>query len=142
MVVDASVAVKWYVPEAGSGHAAALLDEGEALLAPDLLVAEFGNAVWKKIRTGELRPGEGEAIVRAFLSALPVTLHPSPMLLQGAWEIAARFRRTIYDALYLALAVAEDCPFITADETLVRAVRATPLGKFVRPLSSWTFSQS
>jgi predicted nucleic acid-binding protein len=142
VVVDASVAVKWYVPETGSRQAAAMLGEGMPLLAPDLLLAEFGNTVWKKTRRGELTPDEGMAIVRAFLSTLPVTLHPSTVLLPGAWEIAVKFGRTIYDALYLALAVAEDCPLITADERLAQAIRTTTLSDFVKPLSSWISSQT
>lgn len=135
VVVDASVAVKWYVPERGSAEAAALLEGGSHLIAPDLLVPEFGNTLWKKSIRGELRAGEARTIVGAFLAVPPVTLHSSALLLQAALEIALKFGRTAYDALYLALAVAEDCPFITADDTLVRAVRRTAMREFVRPLS-------
>lgn len=141
-VVDASVAVKWYVPEPGSEPAATLLAGPVRLLAPDLLVSEFGNTVWKKTIRGELKPGEAKTIVRAFLSALPVNLHPSAVLLQAALEIALRFRRSIYDATYLALAVAEDCPFITADETLVRAFRDSAMRELIRPLAQWNSSRS
>lgn len=141
-VVDASVAVKWYVPESGSSRAVALLDAHIRLLAPDLLVSEFGNTVWKKARRGELSTAEGTAIVRAFQTATPVTLRPSLDLLLPAWEIALRLRRTVCDAIYLALAVAEDCPFITADDALARALRRTPLGEFISPLTSWTSSPS
>lgn len=141
-IVDASVTVKWYVPEPGSQAAAALLDSPIRLLAPDLLVPEFGNTVWKKTIRGELGTGEARTIVRAFLSALPVTLHPSTLLLQAACDIALRFRRTVYDATYLALAIAENCTFVTADETLVRAIRATALREFIRPLAQWNSSRT
>ena len=47
LVVDASIAVKWYVPEANSTQAAAILESGAELLAPDLLVAEVGKVLWK-----------------------------------------------------------------------------------------------
>jgi len=142
LVVDASVAVKWYVPESGSQRAAALLDGPAQLLAPDLLVPEFGNAVWKKTQRGELRAEEGAAIVRAFLAAPPVTLRSSTVLLQAAWEIARRFRRSVYDAVYLALAMAEDCPVVTADDALARTMRATTLREFVTTLAQWTSSPS
>lgn len=142
LVVDASVVVKCYVPEDGSPAAVALLGGAGRLLAPDLLVAEFGNTLWKKTRRGELTRDEGDAIVQAFLTAAPVTLYASTALLQPAWELAREFRRTIYDALYLALAVAQDCPFITADAALVRTLHGTPLQDFVKPLTSWTSSKT
>jgi predicted nucleic acid-binding protein len=142
LVVDASVAVKWYVPEPGSPAAAALLGGSARLLAPDLLVAEFGNTLWKKTRRGELKGDEGDAIVRAFLGAPPVAFYASTALLQPAWEMARRFRRTVYDALYLALAVAENCPFVTADAALARSIHATPLRDFVVSLTAWTSSRT
>ena len=58
LVIDASVAVKWVVPEPGSGHAEILIDHG--LVAPDLIYAECANVFWKKVRRGELT--ENEAI--------------------------------------------------------------------------------
>lgn len=133
-VVDASVAVKWYVPERASAQAVALLEGGSQLLAPDLLVPEFGNALWRKTVRGELGPREASEIMRAFLALPPLTFHPSALLLQAGMDIALEFRRTAYDALYLALAVAEDCPLITADATLLRALRGTSMREFVQPL--------
>ena len=53
-VIDASVAVKWFVPEVHSEHALRLLRKKFALLAPELIQAEFGNILWKKCRAGEL----------------------------------------------------------------------------------------
>ena len=135
LVVDASVAVKWYVPEGDSAKASALLGRGERLLAPDLLTAEMGNILWKKVRRGELTTDEAEAIVDAFLSTSPLTLYPSHRLLRGAFDIATAFQRSVYDALYLALAVAEHCRLLTADERLANALQATTLGRFIVPLA-------
>jgi predicted nucleic acid-binding protein len=53
-VVDASVAVKWYLPEPESDAAGRLLDPEHDLIAPDLLFAEVGNALWKRWRRGEI----------------------------------------------------------------------------------------
>ena len=50
LVVDASVALKWFVDEDGSDRAVALLDGDEPLIAPDLVVAEVCNAAWKSLR--------------------------------------------------------------------------------------------
>ena len=135
LVVDASVAVKWYVPELGSIQASSLLETEEQLLAPELLLAEFGSVLWKKVRRGELAVEEAEAIVDAFVSTAPVRFYPLSPLLPAAFDIATDFQRTVYDALYLALAVAENCPIVTADDKLARAIHGTALEPYVRSLA-------
>src|SRR6478672_9170429 len=131
VIVDASVAVKWYVPEDGSRAAADLLAAGDVLLAPDLLAPELGNVLWKKVRRGELTPEEAVEIAAAFASDGPVRLRPSTPLLCGALDIAMRFDRTLYDALYLALAVAENGRLATVDERLCNALHGSPLEPFL-----------
>jgi predicted nucleic acid-binding protein len=105
-----------------------------AVLAPDLLVPELGNVLWKKVRGGELTAREAEEIAEAFTSACPVTFRPSHVFLRAALHIATRFQRPVYDALYLALAVAENCPVITADDRLRHALQGTALERFVLAL--------
>ncbi|MEK6604283.1 MAG: type II toxin-antitoxin system VapC family toxin, partial [Nitrospirota bacterium] len=56
LVVDASVAVKWLVPEIHADAARRILSPNNELLAPDLIWAEVGNVIWKKWRCGEV-PG-------------------------------------------------------------------------------------
>ena len=136
LVVDASVAIKWYIPEQGSVQAAPLLDGRAQLLAPDLLTAELGKILWKKTRAGELTGTDAADIADAFVSVCPVMIWPSTLLLRGALDIAVNFQRSVDDALYLALAVAQNCPFITADDRLARAVNHTKLRPFVRLLSA------
>lgn len=134
LVIDASVAVKWYVPEPNSSEAALLLAGGMDLVAPDLLVAEFANVIWKKARAGELTHLEGSAVVQAFVDAPPLSFRSSRVFLPAAFQIATEYRRTVYDALYLAVAVAEDAVFVTADEKLVHALRGTRMEAFCRSL--------
>ncbi len=134
IVIDASVAVKWYVPEPGSAAAAALLSAPIVRMAPDLLTAEVGNTLWKRTQRGELRRDDALSIAAAFVSRLPVDLRPSINLLEGALEIAMHLRCPVYDGLYIGLAVAEGCRVVTADDRLVRMTRGTPLEPFVRRL--------
>jgi predicted nucleic acid-binding protein len=136
LVVDASVVVKWYVPEAGSTEASELLRDRSRKLAPDLLVAEFGNVLWKKVRRGELQIAEAAEIAGAFVSACPLTLVPASPYLGPALEIATRWQRTVYDALYLAIALAEDCALITADARFVEGLKTTEMEGAVRLLGS------
>jgi predicted nucleic acid-binding protein len=134
VVIDASVAVKWYVPEQGSIAAAALLAAPIVRMAPDLLTAEIGNTLWKKIQRRELRRDDARSIAAAFVSSLPLELRPSTNLLEGALEIALQLRCSVYDGLYIGLAVDEGCRVVTADDRLVRVTRGTPLEPFVRRL--------
>ena len=59
LVVDASVVVKWFVPEVHGEAALRLLDSGETFAAPDHLFAETTNAIRKSVRQRELSLVEG-----------------------------------------------------------------------------------
>jgi predicted nucleic acid-binding protein len=63
-VVDASVAIKWYVPEVHSETAACLLDGTHQIMAPDLLLPEFGNILWKKVQRGQISVETSRTILR------------------------------------------------------------------------------
>jgi predicted nucleic acid-binding protein len=136
IVVDSSVAMKWFTPEDLSERAQRLLDGNYQLLAPDLLIPECGNILWKKISRNELTPEEGRAILQALVRA-PMRIIGSQALVEAALEIATAFRRTVYDGLYVALAVARDCVLVTADDRLARALATGPLAANVRSLGEW-----
>jgi len=129
-VVDASVAVKWFVPEDDEESALALLDPAHELHAPDLLTPEFGNTIWKKLGRGELSPEEARTVINA-LPVVPLSIHPSRALLPAAFDIAVRTSRTIYDSLYLSLATALDARLVTADQKFVNALSSTPFANQV-----------
>jgi predicted nucleic acid-binding protein len=130
LVVDASVAIKWVVPEPGSDAALALL-RGR-LLAPDLLIAECANILWKKARLGEHT--QAEALVAArLLEHTDIELAPIRPLLQRATELSIALRHPAYDCFYLALAETRGCPLVTADERL--RLRAQAYGRSAHVLS-------
>jgi predicted nucleic acid-binding protein len=133
-VVDSSVAVKWYVPEKHSDSAATLLDESNELVAPDLLPAEFGNALWKKRRRGELTDAEVRSIVGVF-PAVPLQIYSAMTLLEAAVEIALQTARTVYDCLYVALAVALNATLVTADARLLEGLGESTLAAYARHVS-------
>ena len=125
-VVDASIAVKWYVPEIHSAEAERLLDQANELHAPDLIVPEVGSILRKKIRRGELTEKQGGTIVEAFLG-VSVLKHPTTPLLKPVFEGALRTAQTVYDWTYLALALSLDCQMVTADEKFYKALLGGPL---------------
>ncbi len=99
--------------------------EAAALHAPAHWQAEAANAVWSKFLEGELTPAQVAARV-ALLQEAPVRETPISALIVAAAEIATRCRVTVYDALYVALAVRRGAPLITADRKLCARLGETP----------------
>lgn len=124
-VIDAGVVVKWFIPEADSAMAYQLLTrylQGmDTPIAPDLMISECGNVFWRRCRQGDITPEEATESLTDLL-ALNVLLVPTSSLVQSALRLALQHQRTVYDALYLALAHERDCPLITADERFFNAV--------------------
>jgi predicted nucleic acid-binding protein len=134
-VVDASVAIKWFIDEPDSAAAVAVLRH--PISAPDLLAPECANILWKKVGRGELRVDEAETIALALEGAV-ITLHPTRSYLAAATRIACDLGRAAYDCFYLALAERLQQPLVTADRRLVNAIRADRAKRFaqlVMPLS-------
>ena len=132
LVVDASVAFKWFAQEDGTDRALVLLEHEEPIVAPDLIVAEICNAAWKSLRRRELSPAQFDAIVDDV--AQPFSrLVPIEGLIRPAAALTRRLDHPVYDCLYLALADTEGLPIVTADERLLAAVTRTSLaGRVVR----------
>jgi predicted nucleic acid-binding protein len=136
IVVDSSVVLKWFIPEVLSEKAELLLNASSALLAPDLLYPEVGNILWKKINRGEINAEEARDVI-AGVRHVPLTIVPSSLLLEGALEIAVAHQRTVYDSLYVALAVAYKCAFVTADDKLLNALAGGPFAGNLKALSTY-----
>jgi predicted nucleic acid-binding protein len=125
-VVDASVVLKWFVPEIHSEAARRLLSAEHEFMSPDLLFPEIGNVIWKKVRRGELTADEGEKLT-ADVSRVAVETVATRGLMVDAHALAITTGLTVYDAMYLALAVRLETALITADEKLARTVAAHPM---------------
>jgi predicted nucleic acid-binding protein len=135
-VVDASVAIKWFVEEPGSEWAVLLLDH--SLAAPDLLGPELANVLWKKVARGELEAGEAELIAAA-IDASDIALHATRGSFARTTVIACSLDHPAYDAFYLDLAERLDVPLVTADTRLVKKLRAASdrrFGDLVLPLAA------
>jgi predicted nucleic acid-binding protein len=120
-VIDASVAIKWVVDEPGTEQA--LLLRRDRLVAPDLLVPECANILWKKVRRGELSGAEAILAAR-LLQRAEIELEPTRGLLESATKLAIALDHPAYDCIYLALAEALSCAMVTADEQLYRKTLA------------------
>jgi predicted nucleic acid-binding protein len=132
-VVDASVAMRWCFMLDGSDRAANLVDSGQRLIAPELLIPEFINAAWRLVvyagAPPDLALDSVSQIARAFEE-----LVPSVALKDRALAIALELRHPAYDCFYLALAAMREVPLVTADDRLLRRCTNSPFAKLVRPL--------
>ena len=111
-------------------RAAAL--QGESLCAPDLIFAEVGNALWRLQRQKVLSAADYSQAVDG-LRVAPLTVAPVVELLPSAAKLAVELDHPLYDCFYLALAMREGCPLVTADQRLA-ALASARFGGFVRAL--------
>ncbi len=114
LVIDASIAVKWVVEEDGTPEALVLRQKAK-LIAPELLVAECANILWKKVQRGELLKAEALLAAR-LLQGAEIELLPTRSLFEAATRMSIEIDHPAYDCLYLGLAVEKKCRFATADE--------------------------
>ncbi len=136
MNIPAVLNVHWY-QEAESEQVARLWQGAKGWIAPDLLIAETGNALWKALRRSEIRPEQAaRAMMR--LPLLFQSLFPSAPLGPRALEISHVLDHPFYDCLYLALAEREQTALLTADDRLATRVADTPWAGLVRPLTTIT----
>ncbi len=118
LVVDASVAIKWYVREADSAEATRILASPLTLYAPALLRLEVANGLWKQWRR-KLVSAEHVAEAMAILGRTINVWSPVEPLLDAALKLSLALDHPIYDCLYLALAEKLDAPLVSADQRLL-----------------------
>lgn len=129
-VLDASVAMKWFLPAKDEELVPQALDllarqtKSELrFIVPGIFWAEMGNIFWKAVRARRCpRQYADESIL--FLQEKNLTTVSSRELMSDALAIAITFDRTVYDSLYVALAVSHNVPLVTADERLANALAA------------------
>jgi predicted nucleic acid-binding protein len=126
-VVDSCVAAKWILPEHDSSQALRLISEvalvGERLIVFDLAFPEIGNSIWKRLHRGLATLAEARQFLDELLRS-PVDIEPAHRLHRSALEIAAKYGRSFYDALFVALTQDLGLPGVTSDEPLFQAVHA------------------
>lgn len=137
IVIDASVAALWFMPQADSEKARAWLTSDHELIAPDLIYLEVGNVLVRAVRRGEADAARVDEVQNRVLPSL-VRLLPSGEHARAAFEIACSFGGSTYDGLYLAVARALDAAVVTNDAEMLKVARradikAVPLAGAKRP---------
>jgi predicted nucleic acid-binding protein len=109
--------------EADHVQAVHLLQEeksGEVILiAPDLLLVEFASLIAKRMRRKQISAADAEHSFRLMEESAPALFETRP-LVSGALDLALHYQLSLWDCVYLALAIANDCPLITANRRLFR----------------------
>jgi predicted nucleic acid-binding protein len=124
LIVDASVAVKWYVTEPGSDVAQLLLEGQDLLFVPAHALPEIGQVLTRRLTDGRLTREQVDAAFQGLRQTLaPISLGE---LTPVALEIALAAEMSFYDALYVAAAVTSDTEVVTADRDMIRLLARTP----------------
>jgi len=128
LVIDSSVAAKWFPPmdsEPLAVQAQVILDDWKSgaveIVVPDILWAELGNILWKCVQRQRCTASEATLVLRAMLDTGLPTIS-TDKLVEAGLHIATAYDRPVYDCLYIALAQQVEAEFITADEKLANAL--------------------
>lgn len=124
LVVDASVALKWYIREDGTQEASKLLEKQHyGLIAPDILYGEVANILWQQVRSGKIS-ADYAGMSLGTLVDLEIEIIETRRCIKKALHIASDNRcDAIYDCIYLAAAEMEAANFITADRRFYRSIK-------------------
>jgi predicted nucleic acid-binding protein len=128
LVIDASIAVKWVIEEDGTPDALTIRQRAR-MIAPELLVPECANILWKKIQRDELT-SEQALFAARLLQIAEIELVPMRSLFEAAMRMAIELDHAAYDCLYLSLAIENKCQFVTADERFLRKLDRRKERKF------------
>jgi predicted nucleic acid-binding protein len=124
IAIDATIAAKWCLNEAGSRQALALIvGSRDPLVAPDLIQLEVAGAITRRHRMGGLNRAEAEMLISDWKRDLDlgrVTLESWQELLEDAADLALSTAHGLVDCLYLACAMRLGVPLLTSDEKLLR----------------------
>ena len=135
VVVDASIALKWFVPESLREEAMDILRAEEHIAAPDLLIPELAGLVLEKIKRNEITSLQAETILPGLQSS-DLNLIPAAGIFSRAVEIARTLDLSVYRCFYVAAAEQFDTTFVTADLKFCDAARDTGFDGIVQALAA------
>ena len=127
-MVDASVAAQWIFNERHSPVAKQLLAGQYHLHVPDFFLLEMDNIFWKRVQRKEITFEEAR-VVRSAFRRFPLQTHPFVDLLDLAYAVAHQCGLTLYDSLYVALAILLESRLVTADKKLFDGLRKSEWAK-------------
>ena len=130
VVVDASVAIKWAFEENLSADAVQILTLNCDLFAPDFIIVEICNTIWKKVRRNEIPYHQSEPLLFHIRNSL-TALFNTQILYPGFLHLSNALDHPVYDCVYLALAEAQGSRVVTADRRFYEKVKGSAFSDLV-----------
>lgn len=119
IVVDASLAVKWFLPEAGADAAAQILLGDMAIIGPDMLAVEVHATLVRGANMVKSNRDDAESSIRRFQKMIAsgevALVRSQPNQIERAANLAIDLGHPLKDCLYLVLAMEMDCELVTCD---------------------------
>jgi predicted nucleic acid-binding protein len=116
-VLDASAAVASLFASTRSARVAELLGTANAVLAPDLMVSEMTNAIWKYVRAGALDQETASTLADTAIGLVDEYV-PVRTLHREALAFSIHTDHPVYDSMYLVLARRNDAVLLTGDKKM------------------------
>ncbi|MDZ7719616.1 MAG: type II toxin-antitoxin system VapC family toxin [Balneolaceae bacterium] len=126
-VIDACVAIKWFLPETGYEMAGEIFKSHNKMMAPDLFFIEFDAVVTKKVRQ-KLVDREDANKMYQEIRNIPFEIIPYSLISNIAFDLSSALSISLYDACYLAVAIEFDEKIFTADKRFFNGMKNTPFG--------------
>lgn len=126
-IIDTSALLRLFVPDGAVPDGLEEFFHGvnqgrHYALAPELLLAEAGNVIWKYMQAGILTSEEGKAMFKDIVD-MPVRLIGHKKLVKHSLELAEMYNLTMYDSLFIALALEQGGVVFTADNKMLETAK-------------------
>ena len=135
-VVDASVAVKWFVPEEFADRADDLSASGARLVAPRLIMTELANAFFKKVRANLMKPADAASDLSILPRYIPEIVDHE-VALQSAFLAACELGHPIHDMIYTEIAKRLGLVVVTADDRFLAKLHGSVFALSAVHLKDW-----
>lgn len=132
-VIDACVAIKWFLPEINYEKAGAILTKYKKMIVPDLFYIEMDAIIVRKVRQKLLSSDDADEIYTEMRN-IPSVIVPYKRISKIAFDLSSALFITQYDACYLSVAIEHNQSFYTADKRLARAIKDTPFENYIKEL--------
>jgi predicted nucleic acid-binding protein len=126
-VIDACVAIKWFLPERGHEFAVEIFNNHNNMIAPDLFFIEIDAIITKKVRQKLVHLEDAKKIYDETRN-LPIKIIPYLKISDIAFDLSSGLSITLYDACYLAVGIEFDQKVFTSDKRFFNGMQNTPFG--------------